>query len=156
MIEYKNTDLDMQCRFLLQKLEQDKFPLHRISSFIINKKCQILKVLYDKKVYGIILVRGSILINNEACLIVDHAIAEDNIEEHFSSILGKSLASFAANSTFNGQPITHVHIHAHTPGTECLIRKQMGKPKEFIFMKDVREFKNEKSVSVMAQRMSSV
>lgn len=140
MIEYKKCALDTECVELLRKLHQNQFPLDCLINELNAKKRNLVKVYYDKKLYGIIVVRAIYLSNGELCLIVDHIIGEDNLDQHFSSILKESLAEFVANEKFNGQNFRHIHIHAYRPQMKRFLVQFMGEPQEFIFMKDIREY----------------
>ena len=140
-IEYKKCPLDADIIELLGKLEQHRFPLNSVCNEIKSKRADVLKVSYDEKLYGILVVRGVIDHTNDLCLEIDHAIANDHIEEHFSSILAESLFAFVANEKYNGQSFVRIRQHAHNPGLCRMLASHYGKPSEWIFTKDVRELK---------------
>lgn len=142
MIEYRKSNLDDVSIRLLGKLGQDKFPLESVKQMIQNKRATVIKVFYDEKLYGILVVRGINLHCGELCMVIDHAIAEDNIEIHFGSILAESLFNWVANEKFKGHYFKHIHQHAHNPALKRILETHYGEAKEFIFKKDVREFKN--------------
>src|SRR5579862_6836601 len=128
---------------LLRKLEQNFFPLASIVHNLEKKYCTLLRIYYDSKLYGILVVRGEFRHNGELVLVIDHAIAEDGIEEHFSSILRESLWEFVANEKFNGHSFKYIRHHAHNKGLKRMLERHYGEPREYIFEKDIREFKSE-------------
>lgn len=144
MIKYeKAIGITLEDIELLQKLEQHLFPYESLVNNLQKKLCSLLRVYYDTKLYGILIVRGEFKHTGELVLVIDHAIAEDGIEEHFSSILRESLWQFVANEKFNGHNFKFVRHHAHNKGLKRMLERHYGEASEFIFEKDVREFKNE-------------
>ena len=144
IINYRKADnLTVQDVELLGKLDQSIFPLDPICAAIKQGKLSLLRVSYDDKIYGILVVRGVITSNGDLCMVIDHAIAEDNIKIHFENILKESLWSFVANQKFNGKYFTKIHQHAHNKGLKRILERHYGEAKEFIFIKDIREFKND-------------
>lgn len=155
MIEYKKGPIDQEAIELLGKLEQDKFPVNSVLEMIVHKRASLIRVYCDEKLYGILVVRGVILHCGDLCMVIDHAIAEDGIETHFGSILAESLFAFVAQEKFNGQNFKHVHQHAHNQGLKRMLERHYGQASEFIFKKDVREFKNDNSKRLFASQQSS-
>ena len=154
MIEYRKaigiTTEDIE---LLRKLEQNFFPLQSLIYNIEHKFYSLLRVYYDSKLYGILVVRGEFKHTGELVLVIDHAIAEDHIEDHFSSILKESLWEFVANEKFIDKDnktyyFKFIRHHAHNKGLKRMLEKHYGEPNQFIFEKDIREFKNAGNVQL--------
>ena len=161
MIKYRRvTDISIDDIEFLNKLEQRIFPLESVIAGIKSKKTSLIQVLCDDKVYGVLVVRGVFKLNGELALVIDHAITEDGIGRHFSSILNESLASWAANESFTdnkGQVhfFKYVHQHAHNRVIRRILERYYGQASEWIFIKDIREFKNDKQ-SVLVRQEASV
>lgn len=132
MIEYVKCGPDIDVLRLLRKLEPD-FPAQSVLLDIENLKVTPNKVFYDYKLYGILICRGWRSHRGELCLEIDHAIAEDAIEEHFSSILEASLWAWAFNNGFE-----KIYQHSHRPGLHRMLEKVYGPAKEHIFSKDLK------------------
>lgn len=143
-IEYiKSNVITEEDLLLLNKLEQHLFPINSVVLSINKKFSTLVRVYYDQKLYGILVVRGVFLHTGDLCLVIDHAVAREGIEIHFSSILAQSLFEFVANQKFNGHYFKCIHQHAHNKGLKKMLERHYGDASEFIFKKDVREFKNE-------------
>lgn len=127
MIEYKKSGLDEDVLRLLNKLEA-RFPVKSLLLDIENKLLTVNKVFYDGKLYGILVLRMVTTRLAQVELVVNHAIAEDNIEIHFSNILGNSLADHAFSHGFDS-----LRIHTGNDGRAKMAQRWMGEPTEFVY-----------------------
>jgi hypothetical protein len=140
MIQYVKSGLDETVVRLLNKLEPD-FPARSLIIDIENFHVTVNKVLYDGKLYGILLCRGWRSHKGDLCLEIDHAVAEDGIEIHFSAILAESLFAWVYAHGFD-----RVFQHSHRPGLARMLEKHYGKAKEQIFSKDLKQWARDHQV----------
>lgn len=134
MIKYGRCGLDEIVIRLLKKLEPD-FPAQSVIVDIENNFVSIVKVFYDNKVYGILVIRGEVTHKKELKLVIDHAIAEENLATSFSSILTESLFDFAKDQKFD-----IIEQRAHKAGLARMLKNSYGEPKEWIFKKELKSW----------------
>ena len=131
MIKYARVGIDEQVLRLLKKLEPD-FPAQSVVLDVENNFVSVVKVLYDEKVYGVLVIRGEMTHKKELKLVIDHAIAEEELSVAFSSILAESLFDFAKEQGF-----AIIEQRAHKPGLARMLKTHYGEPKEWIFKKEL-------------------
>lgn len=132
MFEYKNSGLDIQVLRLLKKLEPD-FPSAGIIKDFEQKWNHIVKVFFKDEVYGILVLRFVRYHSGEYVMVVDHAIAEEGIEQSFSSILGETLFAWAESLGFD-----MISQHAHRAGLCKILEKYYGFPSEIVYKKRLK------------------
>lgn len=132
MFEYRRTGLDEQVLRLLKKLEPD-FPNGGIIKDFENNWTHIVKVIFKEDVYGILVLRFVRYHSGEFVMVVDHAVAEDGIEQSFSSILGETLFVWAESLGFD-----IISQHAHKAGLCKILEKFYGFPSEIVYKKRLK------------------
>lgn len=133
MFEYRRTGLDDQVLRLLKKLEPD-FPVSGIIQDFEQSWTHFVKVVFKDEVYGLLVLRFVKYHSGEHVMVVDHAIAEEGIEESFSSILGETLFAWAGSLNFD-----IISQHAHRAGLCKMLEKHYGFPSEIVYKKRLKE-----------------
>ena len=91
MIEYKKAGISDNFLRLLKKFKASPTAYRSVIEDIENKHISVLEVYYDSKLYGVLVVRGEVNREGKLGICILHAIAEDNLDRHLSSILAESL-----------------------------------------------------------------
>lgn len=135
MITYAKCGIDDVVLRLLGKLGV-QYPVNSLILDIENFFITPVKVFYDDKLYGVLIVRADINRRGLRELVVLHVIAEDGIEIHFNNILGTSLSETALKDGFD-----IIRIHTGRCGIARFLERWGGKPVEQIFEKDLKQWK---------------
>lgn len=132
MFEYRKSGLDSHVLRLLKKLEPD-FPNAGIIKDFEQNWNHIVKVFFKDECYGILVLRFVRYHSGEYVMVVDHAIAEDELNISFSSILGETLFTWAESLGFD-----MISQHAHRAGLCKMLEKYYGSPSEIVYKKRLK------------------
>ena len=139
MIKYKKIGLTEDVVRLLKKLPEH-YAIASIMLDIENKFITIHSVSYDKKLYGILILRCETNRKGQAGIVVHHAIAENGIDVSFSNILEESLWAYWAafkNPKTGEQIFKWIRQESDRPALSRMLEKRYGKPIVEVFEKDL-------------------
>lgn len=136
-IDYKKSLIDADIERLVLKLEP-QYPHIKVLEELAAGFATPFKVLVDDALQGVLICRRVRNYNSDEILVIDHAIAEDNIDLAFSETLAHSLFSWGKVLGFH-----QVHQHADRPALARMLEAHYGKCDEWIFKKDLRTWEKE-------------
>jgi hypothetical protein len=127
---------------LLKKLEPE-MPLVSLLLDIENEHLTINKVFYDEKLYGILVVRAVRTRQQKLQLVVNHAIAEDDIDVSFNNILGASLPAYVFQHGFDS-----LRFHTDKLGLHKIAQKWLGNPVEMIYEMEYSQWAAQTAIQI--------
>lgn len=137
MFEYRKIGVNERFLRLLGKLTKEADFRRSLLLDIENKFLSVLEVYYDQKFYGVLICRGEINRKGELVLVCRHVIAEDNLDEHLSSILAQSLPDHLKRHHF-----ARIRFETDNSALYRVVKKFLGEPILHVFEKDLNDIRS--------------
>lgn len=135
MIEFKKTGINSDFLRLVPKLRIFRTLLVDIE----NKFLSVIQIKFDGKLYGFMVVRCEVNYFGELVYIVNHCIAEDNLDIHFSSLLKEYLQEWLGSfkDSEGIQLFKRLRFESDKKSISRILKGSFGDPKREIFEKEI-------------------